>query len=191
MAVTIDDIKSISNNIVRETSNDTIVLTQSFEKTIYDPEFKVLGFLNGYMYCSTGLYVEKYTINGSSIAKVGLEVEHASFSEGCSFFYAFFENILYKISESMEILWSREFESEIHTLSMDIRGDVYVDFQIGRSIYKIHSDNTVLVYLDGSDDPEKDVVLYDTYITPGAGWLFVLGTEYWDFNNKARVFIDK
>lgn len=187
------DIKALDKNDYKEVISDdnTRVLKQDFEKVVHSPEFKVLGFLNNYMYTAEGIYLSKSTLNGYEIAKMYLEVSHATFYEGCKFFYCWFENILYKITQNLEIEWSRSFDLQIKCVYMDCRGDCYLLFESSRTIRKILKNNEDSVYIDGSDDPTKEVLIQDLFVTKGAGWLFVLGTEYWDYDNKSVVFIDK
>lgn len=167
------------------------ILKQDFEKIVHSPEFKVLGFLNGYMYTSEGNFLSKYTLEGQEIAKISIEISHASFYEGQKFFYAWFENVLYKISPNLDIYWSKAFDLNIKSATIDYRGDCFLLFESSRTIRKILSNMNDSVYIDGSDDPTKNVVIHDIFITKGGGWLYVLGTEYWDYDDKAKVFIDK
>lgn len=191
MAVTINDIASLKDKKIYDTSNENVVLTKDFEKIVHSPEYKILGFMNGYLYSSSGSYIVKSTLEGESIAELKLEAEHASFFEGQSYFYTFFENNLYQITQNMEIKWSRTFEDQIRSIAMDVKGSVYIVFESSRDIRKVLYDGSDLAYIDGSDDPSKDVRLYSCFVTKGAGWLYVIGTEYWDYNNKVQSFIDK
>ena len=86
MAVSVNDIVGLQNKDIYETSNEKIVLTKDFEKIIHSPEYKILGFLNGYIYTSSGVYLEKSTIDGNVISDIKLEVDHAAFHEGFGFF---------------------------------------------------------------------------------------------------------
>ena len=191
MAVSVSDITGLKNKKVYNTSNEQIVLTKDYEKIIHSPEYTILGFLNGYMYASKGIYLAKCTTDGESIAEIKIELKHATFSQGSSFFYAWIDNILYKITENIEIGWSKEFQDDIQSAVMDVKGSVYVVFKSGRNIYKYLDDGSELAYIDGSDDPSKDVKLFNVFVSKGAGWLYAIGTEYWDYDNKALSFIDK
>ena len=191
MAVSVSDITGLKNKKVYNTSNEQIVLTKDYEKIIHSPEYTILGFLNGYMYASKGIYLAKCTTDGESIAEIKIELKHATFSQGSSFFYAWIDNILYKITENIEIEWSKEFQDDIQSAVMDAKGSVYVVFKSGRNIYKYLDDGSELAYIDGSDDPSKDVKLFNVFVSKGAGWLYAIGTEYWDHDNKALSFIDK
>lgn len=191
MAVSVSDITGLKNKKVYNTSNEQIVLTKDYEKIIHSPEYTILGFLNGYMYASKGIYLAKCTTDGESIAEIKIELKHATFSQGSSFFYAWIDNILYKITENIEIEWSKEFQDDIQSAVMDVKGSVYVVFKSGRNIYKYLDDGSELAYIDGSDDPSKDVKLFNVFVSKGAGWLYAIGTEYWDYDNKALSFIDK
>ena len=191
MAVSVSDIAGLKDKKVYETSNEKIVLAKDYEKIIHSPQYTILGFLNGYMYSSTGVYLSKSTTDGEVIADVKVELEHATFSEGSTFFYAWAGNTIYKITQNLEIEWSKEFENDIQSAVMDVKGAVYIVLQSGRDIRKYLDDGSELAYIDGSDNPTKDVKLFDLFISKGAGWLYVIGTEYWDYDNKASSFIDK
>lgn len=170
---------------------DNYVLKNDFEKIVHSPEFKVLGCLNGYLFSSEGVYVGKYTLDGLQIAKINLETLHGSFYEGCKHFYCWFENILYKVSDQLEIEWSKEFDLNIASAYIDYRGDCYVLFESSRTIRKILKSGDESIYVDGSDNPEHNVILYRIFITKGGGWLYILGTEHYGYNNTMDVFIDK
>lgn len=191
MAVSVNDIARLKDKKVYGTSNDKIVLTKDYEKVIHSPQYTILGFLNGYMYSSTGTYLSKSTIDGEEIAEVKVELEHATFSEGNTFFYGWSGNIIYKITKDLEISWSKEFENDIKSAVMDVKGAVYIVLKSGRDIRKYLDDGSELAYIDGSDNPSKNVKLFNVFVSEGAGWLYVIGTEYWDYDNKASSFIDK
>lgn len=191
MTVTAKDIAGLKNKKYYETSNEKIVLMKDYEKVIHSPTYTVLGFLNGYMYSSTGTYLVKSTAIGESIAELKIEIDHASFVETFSYFYAWKEKTVYKISDNLETLWSASFEDEIKSVVMDGKGAFYVVFKSSRDIRKFLPDGSELAYIDGSDDPNKDVRLFDCFVSKGAGWFYVLGSEYWDYDNKVQVFIDK
>lgn len=191
MSVSISDIQSLKDKTVYETSDETIVLKRDFNKIIHSPQYIILGFLNGYMYTSRGTYIAKSTLDGNEIAEIRLEVEHGTFFEGVHYFYLWDENIIYRLNESLEIDWEIEIEDEIQSVVMDIREDLYVLTKNSRDIRKYLSDGTLLMYISGSDDPTKDIRLYNVFVSKGAGWLYVIGTEFWDYNNKAQSFIDK
>ena len=187
MAVSVQDINGLKNRDIYETSNEKIVLTKDFEKVVHSPEFKILGFLNGYMYTSSGEYLEKSTLDSNSIAQIKLEIDHAAFHEGFGFFYAYMDNILYKVTENLDVEWSMTFGDIIQTAEVDVKGAIYLVFESIRDIIKILPDGTDVIHLDGSDDPSKTVRLYDCFISDGGGWLYAIGTEYWDFNNKVHI----
>ena len=191
MAVSVQDIAGLKNKKIYETSNEKVVLSKDFDKIIHSPQYTVLGFMNGYMYASTGLYLVKNTIDGESIAEIKLEVEHATFHEGSKYFYAYIENTVYKITQNMEIEWSKSFEDNIQSIIMDVKGALYIVFESSRDIRKFLDNGDEISIIDGSDDPTKYVKIYNCFISKGAGWLYVIGTEYWDYNDKARSFIDK
>ena len=191
MSISLNDINSLKDKKIYQTSNEKIVLTKDYEKIIHSPEYTILGFLNDYMYSSTGTYLVKSTLDGEMIAEIKIELEHATFTQGNTFFYAWINNILYKITQNMEISWSKEFEDDIQSAVMDVKGDVYVVFKSLRDIWKFSDDGENIGYIDGSDDPTKNVRLFNIYVSSGAGWVYVVGTEYWDYDQKASSFIDK
>lgn len=191
MAVSISDIAGLKDRKVYETSNEKIVLAKDYEKIIHSPLYTILGFLNGYMYSSTGNYLSKSTTDGEVIADVKVELEHATFSQGSTFFYAWAGNTVYKITQNLDIEWNKEFENNIQSAVMDVKGAVYIVLESGRDIRKYSTDGSEIAYIDGSDDPSKDVKLFNLFVSKGAGWLYVIGTEYWDYDNKASSFIDK
>lgn len=191
MSISLNDINSLKDKKIYQTSNEKIVLTKDYEKIIHSPEYTILGFLNDYMYSSTGTYLVKSTLDGEMIAEIKIELEHATFTQGNTFFYAWINNILYKITQNMEISWSKEFEDDIQSAVMDVKGDVYVVFKSLRDIWKFSDDGENIGYIDGSDDPTKNVRLFNIYVSSGAGWVYIVGTEYWDYDQKASSFIDK
>ena len=192
-AISPSDINSLKNSkyVWSESDDKSKVLKKDFEKIIHSPEYKVLGFLNGYMYASEGIFLSKSTLDGKEIAKISIDVDHATFYEGCKFFYIWYENTLSKITQNLEIEWSINYDLNIKSASIDCRGDCYIIFESSRTIRKILNTGEDYIYIDDSDDPEKEIVVHDVFITKGAGWLYVLGTEYWDYDNKAKIFIDK
>lgn len=191
MAVQKEDIKLLDGKDIYDTSNEKYVLSRDFEKIIVSPEYKILGFLNDYIYSSSGEYLVKSNINGKDIAEVKLNIDHASFYEGLSIFYAYIDNILYQVSENLEIKWSKSFQSNIQDVVVDGLGNLYIIFESSRAIRKFLKDGTDLLYIDNSDDVTKTVKLYKQFITKGGGWLYILGSQYWDYDNKVEVFIDK
>lgn len=191
MAISVSDIASLIGRDIYSTSSDTHVLTKDFEKIIISPEYTLLGFLNNQIYSSNGEYLVQSTNSGDEIARIRLEIEHASFIDGLSYFYAYMDNILYKIDESFEILWMIEFPDDIQSISMDIKGCLYILFQGSRTIRKYLPDKTELMMISDSDDVTKTVNLYNCFVTKGAGWFYVIGSEFWDYNDKVNSFIDK
>ena len=168
MAVTINDIEALKNKQIYETSNEKVVLSRDYEKIIHSPQYTILGFLNGYMYVSKVSYLSKNTTDGNEIASIKVEVKHASFKEGLTFFYAYSDNIVYKITQNLEIEWEKEFEDEIQSITTDMRGDFYVTGVTSRDIRKYDSNGNEIVIIDGSDDPTKDVKLFYCFVSSGA-----------------------
>lgn len=192
-AISPSDIKSLKDSkyVWSESEDKSKVLKKDFEKIIHSPEFRVLGFLNGYMFASEGIFLSKSTLDGKEIAKISIDVDHGTFYEGCKFFYVWHDNVLTKVSQNLEIDWSYEFDLNIKSVTTDCKGDCYILFEQSRTIRKFLSTGEDYLYIDGSDDSTKEIVIHDIFVTKGAGWLYVLGTEYWDYNNKAKIFIDK
>ena len=191
MAVNISDIEALKDKQVYETSNEKVVLSRDFEKIIHSPQYVILGFLNGYMYTSTTSYLSKSTIDGNEISSIQLEIYHASFNEGLGYFYGYSDNIIYKITESLEVEWSIELEDEIQSITTDIKGSFYVITKTSRDVRKYLNDGSEIIRIDGSDDPSKEIRLYYCFVSKGAGWVYLIGTEFWNYNNKAQSFIDK
>ena len=191
MAVSINEIDALQNKQIYETSNEKIVLSRDYEKIIHQPQYSILGFLNGYMYSSTSSYLSKNTLDGNAIADVKISVEHASFYEGLTYFYAWYDNILYKINQNLEIEWTLELEEEIQSVTVDVKGSFYVIGKTSRDIRKYLDSGVEIAVIDGSDDPTKEVRLYSCFVSKGSGWVYVIGTEFWDYNNKCQSFIDK
>lgn len=189
--ISISDIKSLTNKKIYTTNNDKYVLTKDLEVVVHSPEYKILGFLNNYIYCRSGVYLTKTNMKGEEIASLKLILEHASFYDGSTYFYGFYEKKLYRINENMTIEWTVEFESTIKNIVADATGSVFVIFEDVNYIRKILKDGTELLQISGSDDVTKTVRLQTCYISSGGGWLYVIGTEYWDYDNKAQSFIDK
>lgn len=192
-AISPGDIKSIKDSkyVWSESDDKSKVLKKDFEKIIHSPEYRVLGFLNGYMFASEGIFLSKSTLEGKEIAKISIDVDHGTFYEGCKFFYIWHDNILTKVSQNLEIDWSYEFDLNIKSAAMDCKGDCYILFEQSRTIRKFLSTGEDYLYIDGSDNAAKEIVIHDIFVTKGAGWLYILGTEYWDYDNKAKIFIDK
>lgn len=188
-----EDLKVLENNdfLYPESNKDNYVLKNDFDKIVYSPEFHVLGCLNGYIFTSEGTYIGKYTLEGVQIAKIHLETEYGTFYEGCKHFYCWYENVLYKVSQQLEIEWAKEFDLNVASAYIDCKGDCYVLFESSRTIRKILKSGEESVYIDGSDTPDHSVTLHRLFITKGGGWLYVLGTDFYGYNNTVEIFIDK
>lgn len=186
MSIVIDDIKALSNKTVVDTSNNRYKLTKDLERIIHSPEFKILGFLNDYMYCSDGLYLSKCTIDGEEIAQIKVEIEHATFCKKSKIFYGFGGKVLYQIDENLNIIWSKEFETDITNITMDPEGTVYVLFKDICVLRKVLVDKSEVFYINGSDDATSTVRLHCMTLSKGYGWLYIVRTNY----NKGS-YIDK
>lgn len=190
--IKVNDIKSLNNKDIYHTSNEKYVLTKDINKVIYSKEFKILGFLNNYMYTYDGIYITKRTIdNGNDIADIKVDIKHCSFIEGNEYFFAFSDRKIYKISENFDIDWVLEFDINIKKVIADLKGCIYVIYENINHIRKFLPDGNEIMYITASDDITKTVKLFDCFVTKGGGWLYVLGSEYWGYNNKAQSFIDK
>ena len=178
MAVTIDDIARLKDKEVYETSNEKIVLENNLRKVVTSPEFTILGFLNGYMYTRMGEYLTKHDLDGEIIGQIRIEeIEHASFREGSKSFFVYNANSLYKVTHSLEIEWQKDFFDKVRSVTIDMRGSIYVTFSSGATIVKYLDDGTEVTQTSDSGDPLKETVLYNTVVSKGAGWLYVIGTE--------------
>ena len=191
MAVSVNDINKLKDKTWYETSNEKIVLTKDYERIIHSPEFSILGFLNGYMYYTDTVYMGKATLEGNSIAEIKLDISNGSFMEGYEYFIGWYEKTIYKINDNIEVEWTLEFDDYIRDIVMDIRGDFYIIFENDRSVMKYTGKGEPIVYLEGTDDPAKEVSIYAIFVSKGAGWVYLLGTEFWGIDGKCQSFVDK
>lgn len=191
MAVSVEDIAGLKNKKIYDTSNEKIVLAKDYERIIHAPLYTILGFLNGYMYASTGPYLTKNTLEGNSIVEIYLEVEHAAFYEGLPYFYAYMKNTIYKITENMEVEWSIELDDTVKSISVDLTGSFYVVFESSKTIVKFANDGSDIVHILESSDPTKKSKIHCCEPSKGAGWIYIVGNDFWDYDGKVECYIDK
>lgn len=175
---------------IYKTSNDKHILGKDFEKVLYYSDYNILGFLNGYMFCNCGGYISKNTLDGVEISKVLLECDHGSFFESDQYFYTWKDNTITQIDENLNINWNYIFEDYIQSVKIDVYGSIYVIFENGRTIQKISSSGSFVMFIGDSDDVTKKCKLYDLYITPGGRYIYVLGSQFYGYNNSVDSFID-
>lgn len=173
------------------TSNEQYVLGKDFEKVLAASEYKILGFLNGYMYSSYGNSIAKISLDGLEISRVALDCDHAALYESKTFFYTWYEKSVTKISKDLNIEWTMSFEDDIKSITMDVYGSIYILFETSRTIRKFSSDKQDILFITESEDVTKTCRLYKAYVTPGAGFLYVIGSQFYGYDNTVDSFIDK
>lgn len=188
-SINLDSIETLQGKVLFPTSNSQYLLAQEFQTAIREPEYKLLGFLNNYSYAAVSGYLAKDTLDGRRIAEIYLEVEHGYFFEGLSIMYFTYDKTLYCINSELEILWQKTFDDYIRTVTMDIYGSAYILFQNSRLILKYLSSGEEVLYILDSDDPSKEQRLYKTFITPGSGYMYVIGSSFYEYN-RVTSFID-
>ena len=70
MALSIDDLNATLGSIYYDTSNEYHKLTQKYEKQLRTPKYKLLGFLNDYMYSYDDGYLVKSDLSYNPIIKI-------------------------------------------------------------------------------------------------------------------------
>ena len=175
---------------VFNTSNEKHFLGKDFEKILATSEYKIIGFLDGYMYCSYGNYIAKDTLDGVEISRVSLECDHAAFNEELDYFYTWVDNKITKIDKNLIVDWTNEFEDDIQSISVDVYGSIYVIFENSRTIRKISNTGELIMFISDSDDITKNCKLYRVFITPGAGFLYIIGSQFYGYNDSVDSFID-
>lgn len=191
MSIALDNLDIIKQYPeIFNTSNEKYVLGKDFEKILATPEYKMLGFLNGYMFCSYGNQIAKNTLNGVEISRVFLECDHAVFFEGKNFFYTWYENTVTKIDINLNIIWNKSFEDNIRSIAMDVYGSFYVIYETNRTIRKFTENGDDILFITDSDDVTKKCRLYKIFVTPGGGFIYVIGSQFYGYNDAVDSFID-
>ena len=188
-SIDLNSLNILQDKTIYSTSNNKHVLSQEYEKVIREPEYKLLGFLNNYSYSSVSGYLAKETMDGDKVAEIYLEVDHGYFYEGLSFMYFTHDNILYCVDENLDILWQKEFDDYIRSITVDIYGNCYILFKNSRLILKYNKNGQEILYLLESEDVTKEQRLYSSYITSGSGYLYVIGSSFYDYN-RVTSFVD-
>lgn len=188
-SIDLNSLDILHNKVVFPTNNDKHVLAQQYEYIIREPEYILLGFLNGYSYSAVSGYLAKNTINGNRIAEILLDVDHGYFFEGLNIMYFTKDKTLYCIDENLNILWQKELDDYIRSITMDIYGSCYILFKNSRLILKYLKTGENVLYLLQSEDPTKDQRLYKTFITPGSGYMYIIGSSFYDYN-RVESYID-
>ena len=183
------ELNQLKGNIIYKTDQENdYVLRRDIEKVIIDSSYRILGFLNDYMYSTSYSYLIKSDLEGNVISQLKLQCKKGEFVEGLTFFYVYDYRYLYKIDENLNVLWSLSMYDEIRDIVVDSAGDFYAIYVNSRTIQKYTSAGELVYSLRMSDDPYARCRLFCGYISPGRGTLHILGTIYKD--NCADVFID-
>ena len=188
-SIDLKNLDVLQDKIVYHTSNDKHVLAQDVERIIKEPEFTLLGFLNGYSYSSVSGYLTKDTLKGERIAQIDLEVEHGYFYEGLDIAYFTYGKTVYLVDENLDIRWYKEFNDYIRSISLDFYGNAYIIFMNSRLILKYDKNGNELLYMLDSEDVTRDQRIYKTFITPGSGFMYLIGSAFYDYN-RVDTFID-
>lgn len=189
MSITRADVKMLQGKTVYDTDNETYVLDQLYEKNIIDPQYKILGFQNNYMYVKTSEYLMRCSLYGVMICQMRLNVEYGAFYEGLNFMYFYLNKTVYKVNENFNIEWEKTFDDIIQSITLDMYGSLYIIFKNSRTIRKLINTGKEVLYLSESDDVTKKCKLYTLFITSGGSFLFVIGSEFG--NDHVESFIDK
>ena len=187
--IDLNNLDILHNKIVFPTSNEKHVLSQEYETVIREPEYKLLGFLYNYSYSAVSGYLAKDNLKGNRIAEILLDVDHGYFFEGLKFMYFTHDKTLYCIDQNLDILWEKEFDDYIRTVSIDIYGSCYILFKNSRLILKYLKTGEEVLYLLNSEDVTKEQRLYKTFITPGSGYMYVIGSSFY-YYNQVTSFIE-
>lgn len=188
-SIDLTSLNALQDKVVYKTTNEKHVLAQDVERTIREPEFTLLGFLNGYSYSSASGYLAKETLKGQRISQILLDVEHGYFYEGLNVMYFTGGKYIYCVDESLHILWEKELNDYIRSISMDFYGNAYINFVNSRLILKYNKKGEQLLYLLDSEDVTKEQRIYKTFITPGSGFMYLIGSSFYDYE-KVDTFID-
>ena len=135
-SIDLNSLDTLQGKVVFPTSNSKHVLSQEYEMVIREPEYKLLGFLNGYSYSAVSGYLAKDNLEGNRIAEIYLEVDHGYFYEGLKIMYFSHDKTLYCIDDNLNILWKKEFDDYIRSVTVDMYGSCYILFKNSRLILK-------------------------------------------------------
>ena len=188
-SIDLNSLDILQDKVVFPTSNNKHVLSQDYEMVIREPEYKLLGFLNDYSYSAVAGYLAKDNLEGDRIAEIFLEVDHGYFYEGLSLMYFTHNKTLYCVDVNLNILWQKEFDDYIRSVTVDIYGSCYILFKNSRLILKYLKTGEEVLYLLESEDVTKEQRLYASFITTGSGYLYVIGSSFYDYN-RVISFID-
>ena len=188
-SIDLQSLEILQDTVVFPTSDNEHVLSQKYEKVIREPEYKILGFLNDYSYSACSGYLTKDSLNGTRIAEIFLDVDHGYFFEGLNFMYFTNDKTLYCIDTNLDILWEKEFDDYIRSVSVDIYGSCFVIFKNSRLILKYLKNGEEVLYLLNSDDVTKEQRIYKSFITPGSGYMYIIGSSFYNFE-RVTSFID-
>lgn len=188
-SIDLSELDILQNKVVFPTTNEKHVLSQEYESVIREPEYRLLGFLNNYSYSNASGYITKDNLEGRRIAETYLEVEHGYFYEGLHIMYFTYSKALYCIDENLNILWQKEFDDYIRSCTVDMYGSCYVLFMNSTIIRKYLKTGNEVLYLSDSTDYTKEQRLYCSYISQGGGYLYVIGSSFYNYN-KVTSFID-
>lgn len=188
--ISLDNLDILHNKTIFTTNDEKYILAQEGQKIVNSPEFTILGFLNGYGYASSDGTIVKSNLEGDIISRLYIEVEHGVFYEGLHYMYFYIDNIIYKIDENLNVLWTKELDDNIKNISIDAYGSIYVIFKNSRIIKKFLNDGNLVLYLDDSDDITSTCRLYNVFVTKGCGYIYVIGSNFYN-DNRVISFIDK
>ena len=188
-SINLNNLDILQGKVIFPTSNENHILSQEYQTVIRESEYTLLGFLNNYSYSSISGYLTKDTLEGNRIAEILLDIDHGYFFEGLKFMYFTHDKTLYCIDENLDILWQKEFDDYIRSVSVDVYGNAYIIFKNSRLILKYNKLGEQILYLLDSEDVTKEQRLYKTFITPGGGYMYVIGSSFYEYN-KVTSFID-
>lgn len=172
------------------TSNEKYVIGKDFERILSTPEYSILGFLNGYMYCSYGNYLSKNTKDGLEISTIYLPCSHATFIEGKKFFYVWHDDVIIKVFEDLTIGWEIRVDNFINSVVMDTFGNIYVTFVGYGSIRKYDPEGNSIIYITESNDVTKACTIYQALVTEGGRYLNVFGAQIYGLDATFEYFLD-
>ena len=68
-SIDLNSLNVLQDKVLFPTSNNKHVLAQEYEAIIREPEYKLLGFLNGYSYSFASGYLAKANLVGNRMQK--------------------------------------------------------------------------------------------------------------------------